>query len=182
MSAKTKCPLPSDHLNHTKQFESLLCRCSNSVPFVAYSKTIILVKGFFSSQNPIRFTKFLWFILDNLSIWKWNKEKLNSLLTTDSKLEQWGFRDSLVEWLIPFPVTRSLGTNFHFPTLYTLKKIYVLQKRKSKQVLSDRKFSCLFPELGFWTLWPVFDWFYCCRCHCYFNSSWQSSFVHCAVW
>lgn len=43
----------------------LLCRCSNSVPLGAYSKTTILVKGLSSSQYPIRFTKFLWFTLDS---------------------------------------------------------------------------------------------------------------------
>lgn len=49
-----------------------LCKCSNSVPFGAYSNTIILVNGSSSSQNPMRFTKFLWFTFDNISIWKIN--------------------------------------------------------------------------------------------------------------
>lgn len=43
------------------------CRCSDRVPFGAYSNTIILVKGSSCSQYPIRLMKFLWFTRDNVS-------------------------------------------------------------------------------------------------------------------
>lgn len=100
--------MPSDHQTTTKWSENLLCRCSNRVPFGAYSKTIILVKGFCSSQNPIRFTKFLWFIFDNLSICKKNERGKPKLCywQTEYKLYQvdqiWVLHALFLNWVSKF--------------------------------------------------------------------------------
>ena len=47
----------------------LQCKCSKSIPFGAYSKTMIFVKGSSSSQYPRRLTKLLWLTFHNVSIW-----------------------------------------------------------------------------------------------------------------